>query len=52
MFSNFSVPRVDVRNIKHIENFYEFESSRGYAWKQDLNRLRKMHLRISLQFLL
>lgn len=34
------------KNIQTCENFYKylFESSREYAWKRDLNRLRKCFL--------
>lgn len=34
---------VDVRMSKPLEDFYKnlLESNRGYAWRQDLSRLRK-----------
>lgn len=41
---------VDIRTSKPIENLYKnvFESNRGYAWKQDCNRLRKMLQKITV----
>lgn len=35
---------VDLRTCKPVENFYNnlFEPNRGYAWKQYLNRRKKM----------
>lgn len=44
---------VDVRTFGPVENFYKHlsESNGGYAWKLDLNRMRKMLPRNdSLQF--
>lgn len=34
---------VDIRMPDPIERFYKnlFDSNRGYAWNEDLNRLRK-----------
>lgn len=41
---------VDIRLSKPVENFYKylFEPNRGYVWKQDLNRLSKIHPRMAV----